>query len=187
MLKTSILNFMKRPFIRNVLVLTSGTAMAQVVTMLFTPLITRIYGPEAYGLMGIFSSMLQILSPISALAYPISMILPKNDENSKELGKISFQITIFNTLIVLLLLILFDDFIINIFNLYSVSSFVYLIPFIVLSAGSLQVIQQWLIRHNQFDVSARAHLIETTVVNAGKLGIGLIHPFASVLIFFYSI
>ena len=34
-------------FIRNVLTLVCGTASVQIITALFSPVITRIYGPEA--------------------------------------------------------------------------------------------------------------------------------------------
>jgi len=36
--------------VRNVALVGSGTAGAQAITMAFSPVITRIYGPEAFGL-----------------------------------------------------------------------------------------------------------------------------------------
>jgi len=183
-LKSKLLDFINKPFVRNIFILASGTATAQMVNMLFSPIITRLYGPEAYGLMGTFTAIVSILGPIAALTYPISMVLPKNDNDSALLAKLSFLLTIINTIIVTLFLIFFSDQIINIFNLESVAPFLYFIPFIVLSAGVLQILEQWMVRKKEFQVSAKASLIEAIVVNSGKLGIGLMSPVAAVLIFF---
>ena len=51
-MKQRILAFSKRPFVRNVVTVASGTAASQAIVMAFSPLITRIYGPEAFGLQG---------------------------------------------------------------------------------------------------------------------------------------
>ena len=49
-------------FIRNVVVVASGAAGAQIITMLFMPLITRLYGAEAFGLLGVFTAVLTVLT-----------------------------------------------------------------------------------------------------------------------------
>jgi len=177
------MKFIKQPFIRNVFILASGTAMAQIINMIFSPLITRIYGPEAYGLMGTFSAIVQIIGPIAALSYPIAIVLPKYDKEAKKLVKLSVFVTIINTLIVSFLLLLLGDFVIELFNIGSISQFLYLIPVAVLSAGIYQIIQQWLVRKNMFQVSAKANLVETLLVNTGKLATGVGYPYGSVLVF----
>lgn len=183
-MKNTILNFMNRPFIRNVLILASGTAMAQVINMIFSPLITRVYGPEAYGLMGTFSAIIQIIGPIAALSYPIAIVLPKYNNDAKDIIKLSFFITLVNTLLISFLLLLFNDFIVDLFNIGSISQFLYLIPVAVLSSGIYQISQQWLVRKNMFRISAKAYLVETLFVNTGKLSTGVLYPYGSVLVFF---
>jgi len=183
-MKKAMIDFFEKPFIRNVFIIASGTAMAQVVNMIFSPLITRIYGPEAYGLMGTFTAIIQIIGPIAALSYPIAIVLPKYDEEAKTIAKLSFFIVLANTIIISFLFFLFDDLILDIFNIGPISEFLYLIPVAVLSAGILQIIQQWLIRKNLFNISAKANLLETSFVNIGKLTTGLFYPYASVLVFF---
>jgi len=183
-LKNTILKFIKKPSIRNVFILASGTAIAQVINMLFSPLITRLYGPEAYGVMGTFTAIVQIIGPIAALSYPIAIVLPKYDKEAKKIVKLSFFITLINTLIISFLLVLFGDFIIDLFNIGSISQFLYLIPVALFSAGIYQIIQQWLVRKNRFQISAKANLLETAFVNIGKLTTGLFYPHASILVFF---
>src|SRR3569832_2124730 len=69
----------RRPFVRNVIALTTGTAAAQVVTVIFAPLVARQYGPAAFGALGAFTAVLGVLAPGASLTYPIAMVLPKDD------------------------------------------------------------------------------------------------------------
>lgn len=41
-------------FLRNVFTVASGTAGVQILSAVFVPIITRLYGPEAFGLFGTF-------------------------------------------------------------------------------------------------------------------------------------
>lgn len=183
-MKKIISNILKKPFVRNVVVLASGTAFAQIINLLFAPILTRIYGPSAYGLMGTFSAIIQIISPIAAFSYPIAIVLSKDEKDANLTIKLSFYVTLFNTILFSLLLYFFHDHIVKTFNLISVSNYFYLIPLIVFFAGCLQILQQWLVRNNLFRISAKAYLVETVLVNSGKLIGGIIYPSASILILF---
>lgn len=183
-MKNKIVNLIKKPFIRNVVILSSGTAGAQIIGILLSPIITRLYGPEAYGLMGTFTAIILIIAPVAALTYPISIVLPKNDNDAKGLVKLSLLITTILALVVAFLLLLFHDQIVGLFQLEDIAPFLYLIPIVILSAGLLQVVEQWLIRTKQFSVQAKATFFQSILVNGGKVGIGFFHPVASVLIIF---
>lgn len=172
----------KSPFVRNVTVLATGTAAAQGIAFLLAPIITRLYGPEAYGLMGTFNSFISIIGPIAALTYPIAIVLPKNDYNAKGLIKLSLIITTIIASISLILLLLFNKRIIDIFNLNEIGDFLYLIPIVVIFAGLLQVSEQWLIRTKQFSINARVTFFHSAIINGGKAGIGLFYPNAAVLV-----
>ena len=82
----------KSRFVRNVAVVASGTAAAQAIGMAFSPLITRLYGPEAFGLLGIYTSLLGVLGPITALTVPVAIVLPKDDDEAKRLAFLSLFI-----------------------------------------------------------------------------------------------
>src|SRR5699024_264533 len=107
----------KKPFIRNVVVLASGTAAAQMISMLLSPVITRLYGPEAYGLMGTFMAIITIMGPIAALTYPIAIVLPKKDSDARGLIKLSLLITSIISILVALFILFFKNHIVNIFQL----------------------------------------------------------------------
>lgn len=182
-----LLGLKNKPFIRNVIVLTSGTAAAQAIGIILSPVITRLFGPEAYGLMGTFSAMVTIIAPVAALTFPIAIVLPKNDTEAKGLIRLSMVITIVISIFAGLLLIFFHEQIVHIFNLDSIASFLFLLPFVIFSAGFLQIIEQWLIRTKQFHVSAKATFLQALLIHGGKVGVGLFYPVAWVLIIFTAL
>lgn len=182
-----LIKLFEKPFVRNVIILSSGTAGAQVIAFLLIPFITRLYGPEAYGIMGVFIAIIGILTPIAALTYPIAIVLPKKDRDAQVLIQVSIFISLGMAILVSIILLLFNQFIVSLFSIKDVSSFLYLIPFAILFSGFLQVMEQWLIRTKQFQISAKVELTQALLINGGKLGIGFFQPIASVLIFISAI
>src|SRR5690625_3578842 len=181
-MKNKLKEISKKPFIRNVVILVSGTAAAQAVSMALSPIITRLYGPEAFGLMGAFMAIVGIVVPIAALTYPIAIVLPKRDQDAKGLIRLSLIITTILSMISLIVLVLFNKQIIDLFNLKEIATYLYLIPLVIIFAGLMQVAEQWLIRTKQFSINARVTFLHSLIINGSKVGIGFLNPVAAVLI-----
>ena len=54
---------------KGVFVIGGGTALAQGIGIISTPIITRLYDPSDFGLLGIYSSVLTILLVLASLRY----------------------------------------------------------------------------------------------------------------------
>lgn len=63
----------------------SGTALAQVIAAASTPLLTRIFAPEAHAAWAIFLSISVIFSGIATLRYELAVVLPKDRGQSAAL------------------------------------------------------------------------------------------------------
>jgi len=181
-MKEELKKIKENPFAKNILLVASGTATAQVIVILLSPIITRIYGPEIYGVFGVFMSIVGILAPLIALGYPVAIVLPKKKDEAKEIAYIALYITIIFSIILMFLILIFSEQLITIFALEEVSFFVYLIPLAVIAAGMFQIIEKWMIRTKQFKVLAKAVFLNTLVISFAKIGFGLLHATALVLI-----
>jgi O-antigen/teichoic acid export membrane protein len=160
----------------------SGTAAAQLISFVLTPVITRLYGPEAYGLMGVFMAIIQTIAPVAALTYPIAVVLPKRDEDAKGLMKLSWYISIGLAAAAGILLLLFNEPIAQIFQIGDVAPFLFLIPVVIIFSAFLQVTEQWLVRTKQFEIPAKASFLQSLLTQGSKAGIGLFFPAAAVLV-----
>jgi O-antigen/teichoic acid export membrane protein len=67
---------------RNLSRLASGAILSQALMVGSTPLLTRIYAPDAFGVMAVFSSVYAIAIPLATLKYDASLILPKSDRSA---------------------------------------------------------------------------------------------------------
>lgn len=172
----------KSKFARNVAIVASGTAGAQAITMAFSPIITRLYGPEAFGVLGTFTAILTVLTPLAALSYPIAIVLPKHDADALGLAKLSLGIALAMSLLAALILILFKVPIVNAFNLEAVESFILLLPLAMLFSAIMAVMSQWVIRKKLFKIKAKVAILQALWLNSAKAGVGLFSPLAVVLI-----
>jgi O-antigen/teichoic acid export membrane protein len=168
--------------VRNVAVVASGTAGAQAITIAFSPIITRLYGPEAFGLLGTFMAIVAVVTPIAALSYPIAIVLPKKDSDARGIAKLSAYIAVIIAAVLFLLFIIAGDWLVGILRVQEISAFILLIPLVIVFTAFMQIAQQWLIRKKQFQITSRAAVFHALTINSLKSGIGLIKPVAAVLI-----
>lgn len=82
-------------FIKNVSVLASGAIIGQIVVILASPILTRLYTVEAFGILSVFTSVCTILSLFSTGRFELAIVLPKLNENALKLIKLIFYIAIF--------------------------------------------------------------------------------------------
>lgn len=172
----------EKPFVRNVITLATGTAAAQAITLAFTPIITRLYGAEAFGTQGIFMSMAGALSMIAALTYPLAIILPKTDENARTLTRVSIHTGLVVALITTLVLWLFGSAILRIMNAEPIEKYIFLIPTFMLLTVFTDILNKWLIRKRAFKVCAKSSVYQAAALNIIKTTTAFIQPTSSALI-----
>ena len=169
-------------FIRNVLTVVSGTIAAQAITMFFSPFITRLYGPEAFGILGTFTSIIAITTTIAALTFPIAIVLPKKDIEALALIKLSFIIALFMSVITFIIIELIGENLVDLLGVEILAPFLFLIPVLMFLTAGRQIFEQWLIRKKKFKTIAKILVYQSLMVNSAKLSGGIIHPTGLVLI-----
>ncbi len=172
----------KSNFVRNVIVVAAGTAGAQVVHLAFAPVITRLYGPEAFGVLGAFTAILAMTAPLAALSFPTAIVLPKQDTDAVGLVRLSLVIALITSLLTLLALICFREPIVRLFNLQTVGSYILLLPLAMVFSVCWAVVTQWAIRKRLFKSTASVAVLQAFIVNGTKSGLGLVSPIAATLI-----
>ena len=82
-------------FLKSVMVLTSGTVIAQIISYLITPLLTRIYTTEEMGELGVYMRAVGFIAAMATARYELSLPLPKNDKHSFILYRLSLKIAMY--------------------------------------------------------------------------------------------
>ena len=78
-------------FVKDVTVLTSGTAIAQLISVLASLVLVRLYTPADFGLFAILVAIVGSVSPAVCGRYEVAMILPKKKEDSLHLFGIAIM------------------------------------------------------------------------------------------------
>lgn len=181
-MRAAIRNIASRPFVRNVATVATGTAASQVITMVFAPIVTRLYGPEAYGLQGIFMTVVGLLTTVAALGYPTALVLPRSDADARGIARLSLYVGLIVTTIVTLLLATFGEQFLALLNAEAIAAFLYLIPAAMMISVLAGVLGQWLIRNRAFRLIASYGVATAFLLGAIKTLTGLINPSALALI-----
>lgn len=186
MIRTRLQKLWRNNLVKSVLVVASGTAGAQAIGIIFIPIITRIYGPEAYGVLGVFIALTTVLTVLSSLAYPVAIVLPRFDNIAKNLIKISIIIASFTSLIVFLFLWFAGTWILSLLGVENLIDFMYFIPLVMLITAFQEVSLQWLIRKKAFRETASISIMHSLINYGSQAFIGLYTPFISILITVHS-
>ena len=72
----------KSEFSKNVVTLMTGTTIAQAIPIAISPILTRIYSPEDFGMFALYFSILALVGVIATARYEIAIVLPKDDEEA---------------------------------------------------------------------------------------------------------
>ncbi|MFN8889653.1 MAG: lipopolysaccharide biosynthesis protein, partial [Cyclobacteriaceae bacterium] len=68
-------------FAQSYAIVLSGTGVNILVQILITPIITRIYGPEAYGTYSIFNAIATNIAMVATLRFPQALLLPPRERD----------------------------------------------------------------------------------------------------------
>ena len=159
-------------FIKDIVTLSSVPLLSQILGLLLTPIVTRIYSPEAFGLFNSFSSITAFLCVFATLAFHSSILLPKKDSNAFDMLIVCLISTLFFTLTFFFVVYFFQDFIINKLNITELKNYIFLIPVFVLLHGLFQTLRFWNTRFKNFKTIAVSKASEVIINKATVLGLG---------------
>ena len=91
-------------FVKAVSTLLSGTLIALIISYLAQPVLSRLYTPEAFGLLDSLVAIIALLVPFATLRYEDALMLPEDDEEALGLLGLTFLLVVIVTAGCLLLL-----------------------------------------------------------------------------------
>lgn len=137
-------------FGRGIIVLVGGTALGQGIQLFAAPFLTRLYGPEDFGLLAVYMAILGILSVVASLRYEIAIPLPADDNVASCLLVVSLVIVFMMSIIISVAAWLYGDTLLILINAPRLKPFLWLVPVGVFGAGSYKVLNYWAVRKKAF-------------------------------------
>jgi O-antigen/teichoic acid export membrane protein len=161
--KETLKNFKKRHFAggsssRHVALLVSGTVIGQIVVVAASPLLTRIYSPEEFGVLAVYISMLSIIGVISSLRYELAIPLSRQANGAANLLALALICAIITSFLLSCFIYIFYEQIPRWLNTPVIASYLWLLPIGFFLTGLYQAFNYWAIRCKYFSILARTSI-----------------------------
>lgn len=165
-------------FNRNVLTLMLGTTVAQAIPIAISPILTRIYTPEDFGVFAAFFALTGIFGSIANARYELAIMLPEKDEDALNIVAVGLVSTICICLLLTISIFLFKDIILKFIDGKDISNWLFFLPISVLFIGVFNVLTYFNSRRKNYNDIKNSTIIKSVVLSIIQIGVGLIKPSA---------
>jgi O-antigen/teichoic acid export membrane protein len=162
-------------FTRNVLLIGGGTVFAQATNMLLSPIITRLYTPEDYGSLSVYSSILGLVTIVSSLKYEAAIPIADDDETAVNILLLCFIILIGFVFCMTIVIVFASNWIIRIFNIKDFNDFKFYLPLGLFLIGIYKIFTQWAFRKRNYVSISKTKYFQAISQNIVKIVFGLFH------------
>ena len=166
-------------FLRHVLTLMTGTALAQIVPILARPFMTRyMYDDKQMGLYTAYLSIVAAFVTIGAARYDMAVVMPEKDGDARALVRLCSRISAGLSLVLVVALTLLRHPIANLMRQPDLAQYLPVVGIAVLAMTQLSARQYWLNRNQRYKEIARNRMGQSFTATGGQLALGLPKAFA---------
>ena len=170
-------------FLSNMITLSTSTLMGQVLGVIITPVLSRLYSPADFGLFQLFISIVGMIAPIACLSYYNAILLPERDEDSANLVMLCLFLVTVTALLTAVILFFSSGYIEEALNAPGFSWYLPLIPFAIGFSGFSYVFGYWLSKKEEFGTIAKSNIYSSFAGKGISAGFGIVSPSPFGLIF----
>jgi O-antigen/teichoic acid export membrane protein len=162
----------RRTFVQSVAILAGGTVLSQGLVVIVSPLLTRLYTPEDFGLFAVFVSLFSLLLSINSLRYELAIPLPKDEDSAINLFVLVLVLVGLTTLLFLVLFWLFGDWIVQLVGVPELKPYLGILAFSLLAGGIYQGLNFLAVRRESFRVIAQSKVGQSLGLVATQIILG---------------
>jgi O-antigen/teichoic acid export membrane protein len=169
----------RRPFLKNVSIMLTGSAAGQLVSVLLSPVLTRLYSPQQFGILSVYTAILTILVVIASLRYELALTLAATEEEAINLVAVCGCALSATTLVIVIAAFGFPDPILESVwptptNFYHILVYrgLFILGFVCL--GGYYIALYFATRQEAFQSIARTRIYQGVTGPLSQIGLGAI-------------
>lgn len=159
-------------FARSVLILMTGTTLAQAIPVAVSPLLTRLYTPADFGVLALFVSITAFFGAVANARYEIAVVLPEREEEAVGIVVLAVIIALLAALLLLFAVSVFNQQITNALGVEAISRWLYFAPIAVALVGTHNALRHFAIRSKEFGAIAAANVHKAGAASGLQLLLG---------------
>jgi len=150
----------------------SGTVVAQIIGVAIYPVISRLFDPEGFGLLGVFLSVINIVGANASFRYHQAIVIAEEDEHAASVFLLSLGGTLITTIASVLILWLGADTFAAWLNEPAFVDFALWIPPGIFLVSLSFTLKQWHIRFKKFGSASAGEAFLSFTNSASQLALG---------------
>ena len=164
---------LKRDFIKSFLTLFTGSVIAQAIVFGITPILSRQYSEELFGVFFTFSAICMIMHVLAALRLEVAIVLPEKDEDAVNLVVAGFMVVVAVTFVSLILVVFGQQIFYWLFEEEELNKWLIALPISTFFIGIFRLLTSWNIRKNQYKEISYSNIHKSLFMSAIQLGMGV--------------
>ena len=173
----NLFNRLKNPsvFLKNIFSVFTASTITQFIPIITAPILTRIYTPNDYGVLGILMSITSLFSVFSTMGYSNAIIIAKTEEETNKVVGLCLKSVLLVTSVSVIIVIFWQNFLANSFNIKDYKTLLILVPISILLSGIAAVFGLIATRHQYFRMISINRIVSAVFSALVSIVIGLIY------------
>ena len=160
---------------RNLIVVGGATAVGQGALVLVSPVLSRLYDPEAFGLLSVYAAVLSVLVSIASLRFDFAIPIASEPAEAAHLLALSVVISLITSATLAVVLLLWGSQLAGALGAEPLVSFLWLLPIALFLASVVQALSSWAVYQRTFSALGRMRAIQGFAQAVGQASLGFGH------------
>jgi O-antigen/teichoic acid export membrane protein len=161
-------------FARSVSILVGGTALAQILAIIASPVLTRIYRPSDFGALQVFISLMSLVFVAATGRYEVAVLLPEDDESAIGVLVLAILCVCLTTILCTGMVVICHYHWILPSSMLVLRGLLWLLPVSIFGGGVYQALNYWAMRRDDYKQIAKSKFTQAGAQVVTQLGIGLL-------------
>jgi O-antigen/teichoic acid export membrane protein len=164
------------------MVLTGGSVVGQIIGLLATPVLTRLYTPDEYGVMGVYVSVLGILTVVAMLRYEAAIPISDTEPEALNVLALACGLAVVTSLACACAVLVAAQPLTTLFRVPELAPVAWLLPIGMLGYSVYRAFSLWAVRQQDFRTLASTKVTQGMGLVSTQLGLGFLRAGPSGLI-----
>ena len=164
-------------FLKGIVLLAGGTAVAQFIAIAVSPIISRLFNPEDIGVLSVYTSTLSMLASFATMKFDMAIPIADDDDKAINIMGLSIISVFAISTVVLLLTLSSGSVFVAILDAEPLRPYLWLLSIGVIAIGSYTTFLHWAIRKKDYRSITKTKVNQgfakaVVQVGSGVLGFG---------------
>src|SRR5690606_5448160 len=134
----------------------SGNVVARAIGLLVMPMLTRLYDPESFGLVAVYTAIVVLTASLATLRYEVAIPLPKTDSFASNILAVSVALMCTSVIALSVVLFIFGGELLHLVSAEGLIPYSWLIVVGTFGAASSEIMSYWAIRKKAFKIMSKS-------------------------------